>query len=34
VVPKGITPEKVAVLLELMAFLLRPEQQAKTYDDG
>jgi putative spermidine/putrescine transport system substrate-binding protein len=34
VVPKGITPEKVAVLLDLMAFLLRPEQQAKTYDDG
>jgi len=34
VVPKGITPDKVAVLLDLMAFLLRPEQQAITYDDG
>lgn len=33
-VPKGIAPEKLAVLLDLMAFLLRPEQQAVTYDDG
>jgi putative spermidine/putrescine transport system substrate-binding protein len=34
VVPKGMAPDKVAVLLDLMAFLLRPEQQAITYDDG
>jgi putative spermidine/putrescine transport system substrate-binding protein len=33
-VPKGIAPEKLAVLLDLMAFLLRPEQQAVTYDEG
>jgi putative spermidine/putrescine transport system substrate-binding protein len=33
-IPKGIAPEKVAVLLDLMAFLLRPEQQADTYDEG
>jgi len=34
VIPKGMAPDKVAVLLDLMAFLLRPEQQATTYDDG
>jgi putative spermidine/putrescine transport system substrate-binding protein len=34
VVPKGIAPEKLAVLLDLMAFLLRPEQQALAYDQG
>ncbi|MFY9987890.1 MAG: extracellular solute-binding protein [Chthoniobacterales bacterium] len=34
VIPKGMAPEKIAVLLDLMAFLLRPEQQATTYDDG
>jgi putative spermidine/putrescine transport system substrate-binding protein len=33
-VPKGIAPEKLAVLLDLMAFLLRPEQQAAVYDEG
>ncbi|MGA8476466.1 MAG: extracellular solute-binding protein [Chthoniobacterales bacterium] len=33
-IPKGIAPDKVAVLLDLMAFLLRPEQQAGTYDEG
>ena len=26
--------DKVAVLLQLMSFLLRPEQQALTYDKG
>ena len=33
-IPKGIAPEKLAVLLDLMAFLLRPEQQAAVYDEG
>jgi putative spermidine/putrescine transport system substrate-binding protein len=34
VVPKGVAPEKLAVVLDLMAFLLRPESQALTYDKG
>ena len=33
-IPKGIAPEKMAVLLDLIAFLLQPEQQAGTYDEG
>ena len=33
-VPKGVPPEKLAVLLDLMAFMLTPEQQAITYDKG
>ncbi len=33
-IPKGAAPDKVAVLLDLMAFLLRPEQQANSYDEG
>ncbi len=33
-VPKGIAPEKLAVVLDLIAFMLKPEQQAMTYDDG
>ncbi|HXW26096.1 MAG TPA: extracellular solute-binding protein [Xanthobacteraceae bacterium] len=33
-VPKGLAPEKLAVVLDLMAFLLKPEQQALTYDKG
>ena len=33
-VPKGIADEKLAVVLELMAFMLKPEQQAYTYDEG
>ena len=32
--PKGIADEKLAVLLDLMSFLLQPAQQAFTYDDG
>ena len=32
--PKGLTGEKLAVVLDLMAFLLQPEQQALTYDKG
>lgn len=33
-IPKGVPKEKVTVLLQLMSFLLRPEQQALTYDKG
>ncbi len=33
-VPKGLTPEKLAVVLDLMAYLLTPEAQALTYDKG
>jgi len=32
--PKGLPPEKLAVVLDLMAFLLEPAQQALTYDKG
>jgi putative spermidine/putrescine transport system substrate-binding protein len=34
VVPKGISEEKLAVVLDLMAYLLEPEQQAFAYDEG
>lgn len=34
VMPKGLKPEKIAVILDLMNFMLQPEQQAVTYDDG
>jgi len=34
VVPKGVADEKLAVLVDLMAFLLKPEQQAYSYDEG
>ncbi|RCG20188.1 extracellular solute-binding protein [Sphaerisporangium album] len=34
VVPKGITGEKLAVVLDLMKFALTPQQQAVTYDKG
>jgi putative spermidine/putrescine transport system substrate-binding protein len=34
VVPKGIDPDQLAVTLDLMAFLLEPEQQALAYDEG
>lgn len=33
-IPKGVADDKVAVLLDLMAFMLQPEQQAITYDKG
>lgn len=33
-VPKGVAPEKLAVLLDLMNFMLEPAQQAVTYDKG
>ena len=34
VVPKGIAEDKLAVVVDLMKFLLKPEQQALAYDDG
>ncbi|WP_448188637.1 ABC transporter substrate-binding protein [Azospirillum sp. sgz301742] len=34
VVPKGLAPERLAVVLDIMAFLLKPEQQAYAYDEG
>jgi len=33
-IPKGIAPERVAVLLRLMSFMLEPAQQAGTFDRG
>ena len=33
-IPKGIAPEKLAVLADLLAYLLSPEAQAMTYDKG
>jgi len=33
-IPKGLSNEKIAVLLDLMSFLLTKEQQAYTYDEG
>ncbi|WP_347557109.1 extracellular solute-binding protein [Robbsia sp. KACC 23696] len=33
-IPKGVPKEKLDVLLKLMNFMLEPEQQARTYDDG
>lgn len=32
--PKGLSPDKLAVVLDLMQFLLQPAQQALTYDKG
>ena len=34
VVPKGVPAEKMAVILDVMAFMLTPEAQAYTYDKG
>jgi len=34
VVPKGVSAEKLAVLLDVMNFVLKPEQQAIAYDKG
>ena len=34
VIPKGVPPEKVAVIVNLIAFMLTPEAQAYTYDKG
>ena len=33
-IPKGVPPEKVAAVVDLMAYLLTPEAQAYTYDKG
>ncbi|MDP8997165.1 MAG: extracellular solute-binding protein [Pseudomonadota bacterium] len=33
-VPKGLAADKLAVILDLMSFLLLPAQQAVTYDQG
>lgn len=33
-IPKGVSEEKLGVLLELIAFILKPEQQAFMYDHG
>lgn len=33
-VPKGLAPERLAVVLDLMAFLLTPKMQAYAYDEG
>jgi putative spermidine/putrescine transport system substrate-binding protein len=33
-IPKGVAPEKLGVLLDLVAFILKPEQQAFMYDHG
>jgi putative spermidine/putrescine transport system substrate-binding protein len=33
-IPKGISEDKIAVVLALMSFMLKPEQQAVTYDKG
>lgn len=34
VVPNGVSEDKLAVLVDLMSFLLKPEQQAFAYDEG
>ncbi|WP_204270804.1 hypothetical protein, partial [Escherichia coli] len=33
-IPKGVPTPKVAALLRLMSYMLKPEQQAYTYDKG
>ena len=33
-VPKGVPDDRLAVVLDLMASLLRPEMQAFSYDEG
>ena len=34
VVPKGVAPDRLAVILDVMAFMLTPEAQAYTWDKG
>ena len=34
VVPKGVADDKLAVLVDLMRFMLQPKQQAYAYDQG
>jgi putative spermidine/putrescine transport system substrate-binding protein len=33
-IPKGVKPEKLAVLIDMLSYLLSPEAQATTYDLG
>ena len=33
-IPKGLAPERLAVLLDIVSYLLTPAQQAVTYDQG
>ncbi|HET9959854.1 MAG TPA: extracellular solute-binding protein [Polyangiaceae bacterium] len=33
-IPKGVAKEKLPIVLELVGYLLKPEQQALTYDKG
>jgi putative spermidine/putrescine transport system substrate-binding protein len=33
-VPAGVAPERMAVILDLISFMLSPEQQTLTYDEG
>ena len=33
-IPKGVAADKIAVILQLMSHLLKPESQAATYDKG
>lgn len=33
-IPKGLDAERMAVLVDIIAFLLTPQQQALTYDEG
>jgi putative spermidine/putrescine transport system substrate-binding protein len=33
-IPKGIAPDKLAVVLDLIAYCLKPDQQAFLYDNG
>lgn len=33
-IPKGLDPERVAVLLDIVSYLLMPAQQAYAYDEG
>lgn len=33
-IPKGVSDDKVAVLLDLISFVMTPAQQAYTYDEG
>ncbi len=34
VIPKGVPPEKITAVIELMQYMLTPEAQANTYDKG
>jgi len=33
-IPKGVSADKQAAVLNLLAFILSPQQQAKAYDKG